>query len=301
MKLVETVPNFSEGRRKDVIEKIVNALSSVKGAHLLDYTSDPDHNRSVVTLIGEPDNIMEALFRGTQKTTELIDLTRQQGAHPRIGAMDVIPFIPYKGITINECIELSKSLGKRIAEELKIPVYLYAYSAATPARKRLPDVRKGEFEGLIEGIKLPERHPDFGKPVIHPTAGATAVGARKFLIAYNINLDTREVKIAEKIAQAVRETSGGLVNVQAKGLWLKDQEIVQVTMNLMDFEVTPIYRVYELVKIEAQRYGVEILESEIIGLPPIKSLLQSLSYYLKIRGKGYDFSLEERLTEKLLE
>ncbi len=299
MQLVESVPNFSEGRKQEVIDKIVSALSSVQGAHVLDLSSDSDHNRSVVTLVGKPAPILEALFRGTEKASELIDLNKHKGTHPRIGSMDVIPFIPFRNVTMKDCIGLSRELGQRIASELHIPAYLYAYSATVPQRIRLPDVRKGEFEELKEEIKKKERFPDFGEPCLHPTAGAVAVGARKFLLAYNINLKTDDLKVAEKVAKAVRESSGGLIGVQAKGMELKEQGIIQVTMNLLDFESTPLYRVYELVKLEAQRYGVEVLESEIIGLPPARALIQSLAYFIKLKGPTSNITLEERLLEKL--
>lgn len=299
MKLIESVPNFSEGRRKDVINKIVKSFSSIDGVYILDVSSDYDHNRSVVTMVGEPKKLIESLFLGTKMASNLIDLNFHQGAHPRIGAMDVIPFIPFKNVSMEECIEYSKELGKRIANELDIPVYLYAYSATRPSRKRLPDVRKGEFEGLKEGIKEQDRIPDFGKPEIHPTAGAVAVGARKFLLAYNINLKTDDLKIAQKVAKAVRETSGGLVNVQAKGIELKEQNLIQVTMNILDFEKTPLYRVYELVRLEAKRYGVEILESEIIGLPPAEALISSLAYFIRLKGSTSGIALEEKVLERL--
>lgn len=297
MQLVESVPNFSEGQRKDVIDKIVSAISTVKGAYVLDLTSDPDHNRSVVTLVGEPAPILEALFRCTEKASELIDLNKHKGTHPRIGAMDVIPLIPFKGIAMKECIDLSRELGQRIASELRIPVYLYAESATVLHRKRLPDVRKEEFEGLKEEIGKEERRPDFGEPYLHPTAGAVAVGARKFILAYNVNLKTTDLKVAEKVAKAVRESSGGLVNVQSRGMELKEQGIIQVSMNLMDFEVTPLYRAYELVKLEAQRFGAEVLESEIIGLPPARALIQSLAYYIRLKEPASGITLEERLLE----
>lgn len=285
MKLVECVPNFSEGRRPEVMRAIIDAISSVEGVKVLDVESDESHNRMVVTFIGEPEAVKQAALAGAGKAVELIDLNKHEGEHPRMGAVDVVPFIPLQGVTMGECIELSKEFAKEFSEKYQVPVYLYAESATRPERRILGNIREGEFEGLREmiGVK-PERDPDYGPKKIHPTAGATATGARFFLIAFNANLNTPNKKIARKIARAVRERSGGLKNVQAIGLYLEDKNTAQVSMNLLNYKKTPIYRALELVKAEAARYGVTVTETELIGLMPLDALIDTAEYYLQSTG-----------------
>lgn len=295
-RLVEVVPNFSEGRRKEVVDEIVNAILSVSGTHLLDMEMDPDHNRSVITFVAPPENAVEAAFQGVKRASELIDLNKHEGQHPRIGATDVIPFVPLKNVSMDECIALAEELGKRIADELNIPVYLYEEAARVPERKNLANIRKGEFEGLREAIKTdPSRKPDFGPSELHPTAGATVVGARKILIAYNVNLGTSDLKIAKKIARKVRAKGGGLAFVKALGFELKERGIVQVSMNLVDYEKTPIFSAFENVKMYAERFGVPVIGSEIVGLVPQKALVQVADFYLRLENFKDDQIIEARL------
>ena len=284
-KLVECVPNFSEGRRQEVIDAIVDEIRNVQGIKLLDVQSDKNHNRTVITFVGEPQSAKLAAFKACVKATELIDMEKHKGEHRRIGATDVIPFVPVWGVTMDECVQLANELSQEIAEKLNIPVYLYQEAAKIPTRKRLPDVKKFEYEDLKTEINKPERHPDYGPPHLHPTAGATAVGARDFLyIAYNINLDTHDVKIAKKIANAIRETKGGYKYVRAMGVKLEDRNIVQVTINMLNFKETPLYRVFETVKSEAARYGVNVIGSEIVGLAPLQAFLDVAEFYLRLEG-----------------
>ncbi len=296
MKLVESVPNFSEGRRESVVKAIVSEAEKYDGVWVLDWSMDADHNRSVVTLIGTPEKIVDALFDMVKKATELIDLRHHEGEHPRMGATDVVPFIPVMNMTMEECVELSKKLGKRIGEELKIPVYLYERSATRPERENLANIRKGEFEGFFEKIKDPNWKPDFGPDEVHPTAGVVAVGAREYLIAYNVNLATNDLSIAKKIAKAVRHISGGFRYVKAIGLELKEKGIVQVSMNLTNYKKSPIFRVFETIKREAARYGVNVLESEIIGMVPLQAVLDSFMWYLQVN----DFDIERVIEQKVL-
>jgi glutamate formiminotransferase len=283
--LVECVPNFSEGRDLARIDSIVDAIRGVSGVLLLDRSSDSDHNRSVVTMVGEPDAIAEAAIRGVGKAAELIDLTKHAGAHPRIGATDVVPFIPIEGITLEDCAELARKVGREIWERYQIPVYFYEAAARRPERKNLENIRRDGFEGLSgEVLRNPDRSPDIGEPRLHPTAGATVVGARNFLIAYNINLNTPDVEIAKKIAKAVRFSDGGLRNVKAMGVYLATRNLAQVSMNLTDFEQTPVHRVFEAVKREAERYGVSIAGSEIVGLMPRRALETAAEYFLQIEN-----------------
>jgi glutamate formiminotransferase / 5-formyltetrahydrofolate cyclo-ligase len=296
-KLVECVPNFSEGRRADRIRQIVGAIEHLPSIRLLDVESNPDHNRSVVTFVGEPQATAEAAFRLTQAAVTVLNMEEHEGAHPRIGAMDVIPFVPITGVSMDECVALARQVGARIGEELGVPVYLYAHAATTPTRRRLPDVRQGQYAGLKTSISMPERRPDFGPARMHPTAGATAVGARPPLIAFNINLATRNIHAAREIARAVRESSGGLVNVQAMGVDLAEQGLVQVSMNLLDYTRTPIHRAFELVRLEAERHGATIAGSEIVGLVPVDALLDAARFYLRLDGFRRDQTLELRLLE----
>ena len=271
--LVECVPNFSEGRRIEVLDAIVNAMTSVPHVYLLGREMDPDHNRAVVTLVGSPETIGEAAIRGVEIAIQHIDLATHRGEHPRIGAADVIPFVPIRGVSLDDCVEIAKTVGREISIRFKIPVYLYEAAAMRPERRNLENIRRGQFEALRNEISTnPDRYPDFGEPKLHPTAGATVVGARKPLIAYNINLNTSDVSIAKEIAKRVRFSSGGLPFVKAMGVLLKDRNQAQVSMNLTDYEQTPVELVYETVGTEAERYGVSIAGSEIIGLIPQKAI-----------------------------
>jgi glutamate formiminotransferase / formiminotetrahydrofolate cyclodeaminase len=292
--LVECVPNFSEGRDKTVVDAIVDAMK-IPGVSLLDREMDADHNRCVITIVGDREAIAEAAIRGVGKASELIDLTKHQGAHPRIGASDVIPFIPIEGVTIEDCVAIARKVGEEIWKRFKIPVYLYESAATNPDRQNLENIRRGQFEGLKEDILVnPARCPDFGDPRCHPTAGATVVGARKALIAYNVFLNTKDVDIAKKIAKAVRYSSGGLRYVKGAGFEVRG--LAQVSMNLTDFEQTPIARVFEFVKREAERYGVQPLSSEIVGLIPKKALEQAAEWFLQVENFDSSMILENRLT-----
>src|SRR2546425_572940 len=275
-RLVECVPNFSEGRRIEVIDAIVNALTSVPNVYLLGREMDANHNRAVVTIVGSPESVGDAAIRGVEAAVEHIDLTKHTGEHPRLGAADVIPFVPIRGVSLTDCVDIAKAVGLEIASRFKIPVYLYEAAATRPDRKNLENIRRGQFEVLRNEIAAnPDRKPDFGEPRIHPTAGATVVGARKPLIAYNINLNTPDVSIAKEIAKRIRFSSGGLPYVKAMGVLLKDRNQAQVSMNLTDFEQTPVELVFETVRTEAERYGVSIAGSEIVGLIPKKAIEQA--------------------------
>ncbi|MDL2226739.1 glutamate formimidoyltransferase [Deltaproteobacteria bacterium OttesenSCG-928-M10] len=285
--IVECIPNFSEGRNKEVIEALVKEGRSVPGVTLLDYSSDASHNRSVFTLVGSPEGIAEAAFRLCKLASEKIDMTKHQGEHPRMGATDVIPFVPIKDITTAECVEISKKVAARIWNELKIPSFLYEDSAACEARRNLAAVRKGQFEGMPEKLQQEEWAPDFGERKIHPTAGITAIGARMPLVAYNVNLNTSDINIANAIAKTIRAASGGYKYCKAIGVMLEDRNIAQVSMNLVNYEGTPIYRVFEAIRFEAARWGVQITGSEVIGLTPAKALIDCAEYYLKIEDFDY--------------
>ncbi len=294
--IVECVPNFSEGRRKAVVDRIAAAITRVPGTKLLDTEMDANHNRAVITFIGGPTAVAEAAFRGAQEAVSLIDLTTHRGEHPRIGALDVCPFIPIAGVTMEDCVAIARAVGGRIARELKVPVYLYEEAATRPDRRALPDIRRGEFEGLRDEVKTnPDRAPDFGPRELHPTAGATVVGARAPLIAFNVNLDTPDVNIAKKIAAAVRESGGGLRFVRAKGFELKDRGIVQVSMNMTNYQATPLFRAYEFIKAEAERYRVAIVGTEIVGLVPLGAISDVASFYVKLENFKIDQILETRL------
>jgi glutamate formiminotransferase / formiminotetrahydrofolate cyclodeaminase len=292
--IVECVPNFSEGRRQDVIDAIVAAIAAVPGAQVLDVQSDADHNRTVVTFVGEPEAAWEGAFQGARQAAQLIDLNQHQGEHPRMGATDVIPFIPVRGVSMEDCVALARRLGQRIGEELAIPVYLYAKAASRPERESLPAVRKGEFEGIRELIDSdPAREPDFGPRRVGP-AGATAVGARPYLVAFNIYLNTNDVEIAKKISKTLRFTSGGLRYVQAMGMLVEGQ--AQVSMNLTDFRQTALHTVVEMVRREAARYGALISHSELVGMLPQQALLDAACWYLQLDGFKPEQVLENRLT-----
>ena len=296
-KLVECVPNFSEGRRPEVIEAIADEVRKVEGVKLLDVKPDASHNRVVVTFVGEPQAVKLAAFNACKKAAELIDMEQQQGEHPRIGATDVIPFIPVKEISMEECVALADELARDIAEKLAIPVYLYEEAAKIPTRRALPDIRKGQYEGLKTEISKPERKPDYGPARMHPNAGATVVGARQFLIAYNINLDTADVNIAKKIANCIREAKGGFKYVRAMGISVDvhGREVAQVTINMVNYQGTPLFRVFETVKNEAARYGVNVIGSEIIGMTPMQAMLDVAEYYLRLDGFERKQVLEDSL------
>src|SRR5437762_11765136 len=291
--LVECVPNFSEGRDKTKVDAIVEAMK-IPDVYLLDREMDSDHNRSVITLVGEREAIQEAAIRGVGKASELIDLTKHQGAHPRMGAADVVPFIPIEGLSIEDCVAMARHVGEQIWKRYQIPVYLYEAAATSPDRQNLENIRRGQFEGIREEIATnPARKPDYGEPRVHPTAGATVVGARKFLIAYNVFLNTTDVEIAKKVAKAVRQSSGGFRFVKGAGFLVRG--LAQVSMNLTDFEQTPIARVFEFVKREAARYGVEPASSEIVGLIPKKALEEAAEWFLQVENFDSSLILENRL------
>jgi glutamate formiminotransferase len=299
-RLIECVPNFSEGRDPAKVDALVEVMGAVGGVWVLDREMDADHNRSVITLAGEPEAVAEAALRGVGKALELIDLTRHTGAHPRVGATDVLPFVPVEGVELEDCVALARKVGRKIWERYRIPVYFYEAAATRPECVNLENIRKGQFEGLREEVlRNPDRAPDVGEPRVHPTAGATVVGARKFLIAYNINLNTPDVEIAKKIAKTIRFSSGGLRFVKAMGVNLKARGLAQVSINLTDFEQTPIHRVFEVVKREAERYGCAIVGSEIVGLVPKKAVEMTAEFYLQLENFSPAQVLENRLAAAL--
>lgn len=295
-RIIQCVPNFSVGRDKEVLEKILDEIRS-EDVKLLDYSMDKDHNRSVVTFIGEPDKVVEAAFKSIKKASELIDLRNHSGEHPRMGATDVVPLIPISDVSMEECIELTKQLGERVGKELGISVYLYEKSASIPSRENLADVRRGQYEGMAEKLQLDEWAPDYGPKELNVTAGVTAIGARMPLVAYNINLDTNNVEIAKKIALAIRARSGGFTYCKAIGLEITERNIVQVSINMVDYTKTPLYRVFDTVEREANRYGVNVIGSEIIGLVPMNALIGAADYYLKLEDFNTDQVLEKRMAE----
>ena len=286
-KLVEFIPNFSEGRNQAVIDQLAAVAKSVPGITLMDVQSDESHNRCVFPLVGSPEGAEEVAFQLCKKAAELIDMRKHEGAHPRMGATDVIPFVPVKDVTVPELVELTKRLGKRIYDELGIPSFLYEDSATSPDRVNLAKVRKGQFEGMPEKLLQPEWAPDFGERKIHPTAGVTAIGARMPLVAFNVNLGTSNLEIANKIAKIVRGSSGGFKYCKAIGVMLEDRNLAQVSMNMVNYEGTPLYRVFELIRIEAERYGVPIIGTEVVGLTPAKALVDCAEYYLKVENFDY--------------
>lgn len=295
-KIVECIPNISEGRNMEVVEAVVNEVRSTPGVTLLDVSSDPNHNRSVITFLGSPEGVADAAVKLAKKAAELIDLTKHVGEHPRMGAVDVCPFVPVKEITTEECVELSKVVGKRIWEEAGMPVFLYEDSASAPHRVNLAAIRKGQFEGMAEKVLQPEWEPDFGGRTIHPTAGTVAVGCRMPLVAYNINLNTSDIKIASTIAKTIRQANGGLACVKALGVMLEDRNIAQVSINMTNLHKTPLYRVVELVKAEAKRWGVTVVGTEVVGLTPMHALIDAAEYYLQIEN----FDGEKQVLENYL-
>ena len=294
-KIMECVPNFSEGRDLQKIDKIVAPFRGKQGVKLLDYSNDEDHNRLVVTVVGEPEPLRDAVLEAIGVAVELIDLNHHQGQHPRMGAVDVVPFIPIRNVTMEEAVALSKEVGKEVAKRYNLPVFLYEKSASAPHRENLAAVRKGEFEGMAEKIKQPEWHPDFGLAERHPTAGTVAIGARMPLVAYNINLNTPSLEIAHDIAKKIRFIGGGLRYCKAVGVELKDRGIPQVSINMTDYTRTALYRAFELVRVEARRYGVSIVGSEIIGLVPMEALIDTASYYLGLENFSVEQVLEARM------
>jgi glutamate formiminotransferase / 5-formyltetrahydrofolate cyclo-ligase len=296
-KIIQCVPNFSEGRDLEKIEKIVNPFRAKEGVKLLDYSRDMDHNRVVVTVVGEPQAVKNAMLEAMGVAIEVIDMNEHKGQHPRMGAVDVVPFIPIKNVSMTEAVELSKEFAKEASDRYNLPIFLYEKSATDPQRENLAVVRKGEFEGMAEKVKLPEWRPDLGPAEIHKTAGVTAVGARMPLVAFNVNLDTPNLEIASKIAKNVRFLGGGLRFCKAIGIDLKERGITQVSMNMTDYSKTALYRSFELIKIEAKRYGVNVVGSEIIGLVPMEALIDTAVYYLGVE----DFSMEQVLESRIME
>jgi glutamate formiminotransferase len=298
MPVIECVPNISEGRRADVVSAIAAAVGSASpGVRLLDVSSDAEHNRSVLTLAGDGPGLSTAVQALFEQTLAVVDLRQHRGEHPRMGAVDVVPFVPIDGVTMADCVSLARQVGKAVAERFRLPVYLYEEAATDPSRRNLEDIRRGEFEGLASKMTTPGWAPDFGPPAPHPTAGASVIGARMPLIAYNINLASDRIDVAKKIAAAVRHSGGGLRFVKAMGVMLEGRGIAQVSMNLTNFEKTPIPRVFEFVKREAARYGVAVLESEVVGLVPQAALVATAEYYLQLEGFKRDQVLETRMQQ----
>ena len=289
--IVECVPNFSTSDPK-VVEAILNEIRSTPRAYILDYTYDDYYNRLVVSFVGDKESVLEAMLRAADKAIELIDMQKHKGQHPRLGAVDVVPFIPIKNVTMEDCIELARKFGKALAEKHNLPVYLYAEAATSPERRDLDWIRKGEYEQLAEMIKKPERKPDFGPAEAHPTAGATITGARKLMAGFNVNLGTSDLKIAKKIAKALHSKKGGLSNVKAMAAYIPERNITQIGMSITDYEKTPLYRVFELLKIEAERYNVPIIGSEFCGMAPLKAIIDVAAYYLKIDNLTMDRVIE---------
>ena len=295
-KIIESIPNISEGRNQEVIEACVDQIRNTPGCTLLDYSSDETHNRSVITYMGSPEACEEASVKLAKKAVELIDLTKHEGGHPRMGCVDVMPFVPLKDVTVEECVELSKKVGERIAAEADLPVFLYEDSATAKHRQNLAKIRKGQFEGMAEKVKEEKWCPDFGGARIHPTGGVVAVGARPPLIAFNINLATDNVEIAKKIANIIREVKGGFKCVKAMGLLLEERNVAQVSINMTNYSITPLHRVLELVRREAARYGVNVIGTEVIGLAPMRAFLDAAEYYLQIE----DFDPDNQVIENHL-
>jgi glutamate formiminotransferase len=296
-KILECVPNFSEGRNLETIEKIVQPFRGREGVKLLDCQRDEDHNRSVVTLVGEPAALKASVLEAMEAAIAAIDMRAHKGQHPRMGAVDVVPFIPVKNVTMKEAVELSRQVAEAAARKFGLPVFLYEESATAAHRRNLADVRKGQFEGMPEKIRQPEWKPDFGPAEVHPSAGVTAIGARMPLVAYNVNLGTADLEIASDIARKIRHLSGGLRYCKALGIDLKDRGIVQVSINMTDYTKTALYRVFELIRIEARRWGVAVVGSEIVGLVPMGALIDTAAYYLQLENFKAEQVLESRIYE----
>jgi glutamate formiminotransferase len=297
MPIIESIPNVSEGRRPEVVDALVAAVSGTPGVRLLDRSSDASHNRSVLTLVGDAPSLKAATLALVEAAVNAIDLRTHKGEHPRVGAVDVVPFVPIEGVTMADCVALAKEVGAEVASRFGVPVYLYEEASDDPLRKNLEDIRRGEFEGLRAKMASSVWTPDFGPAAPHPSAGATVIGARMPLIAYNINLATDRLDVARKIAAAIRHSSGGLRYVKAMGVKLEDRNLAQVSMNLTNYEKTPVFRVFELVKREAARYGVSVLESEIVGLIPAAALVSSAEFYLQLERFGENQILENKLRQ----
>jgi glutamate formiminotransferase / 5-formyltetrahydrofolate cyclo-ligase len=295
--IVECIPNFSEGRRDEVIKRIANAFGTTQGCTLLNHSPDRDHNRTVFTIIGSPEGVQQAILNAVEVAVQDINMEEHKGEHPRIGACDVIPFVPIVNCTMEECKALAQSTGEEMVKKFGIPIYLYEESARRPERRNLADIRKGEYEGLKKEISLAERHPDIGEAKMHPTAGATVVGARKPLIAYNVNLSTSDIKIAKDIAKRMRAKTGGLTFVKALGVMLTEKNCAQVSMNLTDFSKSAMYTAFEMVCMEAKRYGVHATGSEIVGLVPVEALIEVARYYLQLEGFSSSQVLETHLLD----
>jgi glutamate formiminotransferase / 5-formyltetrahydrofolate cyclo-ligase len=295
MPIIECIPNVSEGRRREVVDAMAAALRAVAGVRLLDYSLDASHNRSVFTLVGDADPLTQAILALYERAVADIDLRRHQGEHPRVGAVDVVPFVPIQDATMDDCVRLARQVGSEVARRFHVPIYLYEEASANPLRKNLEDIRRGEFEGLAAKMSDPGWVPDFGPAAPHPSAGASVIGARMPLVAYNINLNTDRVDVAKKIAAAIRHSSGGLRYVKAMGVKVDDRNLAQVSMNLTNYQKTPIFRVFEIVKREAARYGVNVLESEIVGLVPSAALTGAAEFYLQLEGFTEDQLLEKKL------
>lgn len=299
MAIIECVPNLSEGRRAEVVEACAAAIRQTAGVTLLDYSSDASHNRSVLTMAGDGPALTQAVLALYDAALPRIDLRTHTGEHPRLGAVDVVPFVPIEGVTMAECVALARDVAEAVAAQFEVPVYLYEEAATSPARRNLEDIRRGEFEGLAAKMATDEWRPDFGPARPHPSAGATVIGARVPLIAYNINLATDRLDVAKKIAAAIRFSSGGLRFVKAMGIRVDDRQLVQVSMNLTNYQKTPIFRVFDLVRREAARYGVAVLESEIVGLVPSAALIDAAQYYLQLERFGEDQILETKMRKAL--
>lgn len=296
-RIIQCVPNFSEGRDKAIIEKILEEIRIMDEVKLLDYSMDKDHNRSVVTFIGEPEKVIEAAFNAAKVASELIDMRIHTGEHPRMGATDVIPLIPISDVTMEECIEYSKILGKKIGDNLNIPVFLYEKSATSITRENLADVRRGQYEGMADKLKQEEWQPDFGPNALNEKAGVTAIGARMPLVAFNVNLDTDDITVAKNIAKVVRASGGGFRYCKALGIEIKERNIVQVSMNMVDYTKTSLFRVFDTIEREAMRYGVNVIGSEIIGLVPMQALVDVADYYLRLEDFDSSQILETRMFE----
>ncbi len=295
MPTIECIPNVSEGRRPEVVERMADAVRAIPGVRLLDYSSDASHNRSVFTMAGDAEPLRRAVLALFDQATSAIDLRTHRGEHPRVGAVDVVPFVPIEGATMDQCVALAKQVGAEVAQRFGIPVYLYEDASSNPLRKNLEDIRRGEFEGLGQKMSSPGWAPDFGPAQPHASAGASVIGARMPLIAYNINLNTDRLDVAKKIAAAIRQSSGGLRYVKAMGVRVEDRNLAQVSMNLTNYQKTPIFRVFDMVKREAERYGVSILESEVVGLIPSAALMSAAEFYLQLERFGDSQILENKL------
>jgi glutamate formiminotransferase len=297
-KIVECIPNFSEGTRKDVVEKILSAIKNCKGVHIIDYAYDSDYNRLVVTLLGSPQDVKIAALASSEVAVELIDMEKHKGQHPRVGAVDVVPFVPLENVTMEECVQIAREYGKELADKLNVPVYLYGQAAPNPERSDLDYIRHGEYEELKTAIlEDPKRKPDFGPSKLHPTAGATCAGAREAMVGFNVNLGTSDLEIAKKVAKALHSKKGGLTYVKAMGTKLAERNMTQIGMSITDYSKTPVYRTLELIKIEASRYGVDVVGSEFCGVVPIDALIDVARFYLRLDKFGREQVIEIALWE----